>query len=563
MIKLKHSNKILAQQAVKAIIDNGVTQVVISPGSRNAPLIIECNAYAEIEKFSIVDERAAGFFALGLALSSKKAVALICTSGSALLNYYPAIVEAYYSNIPLIVLSADRPIELIDIGDGQTIRQHEVFHNHIGVSISLDEKNTDSNCTKLQDALSVLQSKQLPIHINVPFTEPIYDTTESVSVKHDFRIETTSEQSLLDETPIDDTKMEVLANVWQNSHSIMVIIGVKAPDELLQKQLEHLTKFPSFIVMSESTSNTYHPEFINHIDRLIFPWNETKFKTYKPDLLITLGGHIVSKKIKQLLRAQPPKHHWHVDRYQKLDTYHVLNEYLDVSPQLFFSQLFFKVTPKESHYKTLFLKQDKERSQRHQKYLKKSPFSDLKVYQFIQKHLPKQYNIHFANSAAIRYAQFFDWSKSPYVSCNRGVSGIDGSTSTAIGFAVNTTNPTLLITGDLSFFYDSNALWNNYIPKDFRIILVNNSGGGIFRFIPGPTNSDTLDFFETSHHMDASHLCKMYNIDYYQTSDEVTLNKILEQFYGQSNQPKLLEIFTPQTLNAEVLKGYFKAMNDD
>ena len=560
MINLKHSNKILAQQAIKAAIDNGVSQIVISPGSRNAPLIIESNAYPDIEKFSIVDERVAGFFALGMALSSGKPVALVCTSGSALLNYYPAIVEAFYSNIPLVILSADRPLDLIDIGDGQTIRQHDVFHNHIRKSISLDETNPDKNYDKLKDTFSVLKAQQVPIHINIPFAEPIYDTTEKDLIERNFVSEEKINPSLLDETPVDDGKMEALANVWQQSQKIMVLVGVKAPDELLQKQLEHLTKFPSVVVMTESTSNVYHPEFINHIDRLIFPWSEDEFKRYKPDLLVTLGGHVVSKKIKQLLRVQPPKYHWHVDRYQQLDTYHVMNEYIAVSPQLFFSQLFFKVEPKQSPYKTLFLEENHKRIQRHKEYLDKSPFSDLKVYDFIQQNFPKNYNIHFGNSAAIRYAQFFDWSKSPYVSCNRGVSGIDGSTSTAIGFAVKKGNPTLLITGDLSFFYDSNALWNNYIPKDFRIILVNNSSGGIFRFIPGPTKSDALDYFETPHKMDASHLCRMYKIDYLEASYEDELEKIWNTFYMPSGQPKLLEIFTPQTLNADILKGYFRAM---
>ncbi len=557
---MKHSDKILAQQAVKAAIDNGVTQVVISPGSRNAPLIIEWQAYQKTKKFSIVDERVAGFFALGLALSSGKPVALVCTSGSALLNYYPAIVEAYYSNIPLIVMSADRPKDLIDIGDGQTIRQQDVYRNHIGKSIGLDENHPENNTDKLKTAFRIIQKQRIPIHINIPFAEPIYNTTDDALLQDDFSVKPNRDKSLLDETPVADDKMETLADIWQKSTRKMVLIGVNPPDDLLKVQLEHLTKDPSVVVMTESTSNVYHQKFINHIDRLIFPWSEQEFEQYKPDLLISIGGYVVSKKIKQLLRAQPPKQHWHIDRYQKLDTFHVLTEYIDVSPQLFFSQLFFKVEPTDSHYQSLLLKENSLRAQKQNAYIAQCPFSDLKVYHNIQTNLPDGYHIHFANSAAIRYAQFFDWSKSPHISCNRGVSGIDGSSSTAMGLAVNNTAPTLLITGDLSFFYDSNALWNTYTPDNFRIVLINNSGGGIFRFIPGPTDSDALDYFETPHGLNASHLCKMYGIEYLHAENPDEFNQVWQDFYSPSNTPKLIEVFTPQSDNSGILKDFFKAM---
>jgi 2-succinyl-5-enolpyruvyl-6-hydroxy-3-cyclohexene-1-carboxylate synthase len=162
-----------------------------------------------------------------------------------------------------------------------------------------------------------------------------------------------------------------------------------------------------------------------------------------------------------------------------------------------------------------------------------------------------------SNSAVIRYSQLFDIDKSIQVFCNRGTSGIDGSTSTAIGAATISKKNTVFITGDLSFFYDSNALWNNYIPATFRIILVNNEGGGIFRFIPGPLQSNALDYFETPHNLTAEHLCKMYNFEYVVVENEKDLKLALVSFYNKSKLPKLLEIKTPRATNDQVLKAYF------
>ena len=555
-----HSTKVLAQQVVQASCSNGIKKVVLSPGSRNAPLIIEYNAYPEIEKYSLVDERSAAFFALGMALQTGEPVALVCTSGSALLNYYPAIAEAYYSDVPLLIISADRPKKLIDIGDGQTIRQENVFANHIWYSANLIEENPERNSNILQEAFKVFNQKKGPVHINVPFSEPIYDTTETLFSEASLWKKETKQNTLLDEIPLELEALQPLADAWNASERKMVIVGVSRPDEMLQTQLSHLAKDPSVIVLTESTSNVSHPHFINHIDRLIFPLSSEDFAQLKPDILVTIGGQVVSKKIKSLLRANPPKEHWHIDRNRSLDTYHVLTQHIDKSPQLFFSQFFFLTQLNQSSYRDTFLQINQQRDDRHQVFFKEISYSDLFIYHEINRHLPDDVQTVFSNSAAIRYAQFFDWKKSPFMTCNRGTSGIDGSTSTAVGFAVASEKATLFVTGDLSFFYDSNAFWNTYIPKNFRIIVVNNNGGGIFRFIPGPTTTNTLDFFETPHHLTAEHICKMHGLHYLSVSNAEELQNTWKDFYAESETPKLLEIFTPQKHNADVLKAYFNSM---
>lgn len=555
-----HSNKILAQQVVNICSLKGVESVVVSPGSRNAPLIIEFNAYKNIKKYSLVDERSAAFFALGMAKKTKKPVALICSSGSALLNYYPAIAEAYYSEIPLIIISADRPKNLIDIGDGQTIRQENVFSNHIQSTANLSEEKPEINYSLLNKAFADLMHFSTPIHINIPFSEPLYESTHKQLFDNNQFLKEKENTSLLAETPLDVDELQKYADVWNQAQKKMIVLGVHAPDEMLQTQLNHLEKDPSVIILTENTSNVTNIQFIQSIDTILFPFSKEDFKDYQPEILITFGGLVISKKIKQLLRENSPKEHWHIDKNRSLDTYQCLTKHFKVSITLFFSQFFFLTKPRESTYKNIWIALKKERELKHNQFIKTVAFSDLKVVKKINTFIPEKIHIQFSNSSTIRYAQLFTWLKGNKIGCNRGTSGIDGSTSTAIGVAVASQEQTLFITGDLSFLYDSNALWNKYIPNSFRIIVINNGGGGIFRFIPGPTTTNTLDLFETPHHLTAKQLCEMHQLKYETAVNSQELENRLLHFFDSSKQPKLLEIFTPKEKNALILKDYFNAL---
>ncbi|SNR38561.1 2-succinyl-5-enolpyruvyl-6-hydroxy-3-cyclohexene-1-carboxylic-acid synthase [Lutibacter flavus] len=542
----------LAQTLIASCVANNIEHVVISPGSRNAPLTIGFTNHLKVKTYSVVDERCAAFFALGMAQQLQKPVAIVCTSGSALLNYYPAIAEAFYSNIPLVVISADRPAHLIDIGDGQTIRQENVFENHILEAISLVENlNIDESIKEMIDEtlkVSILQKG--PVHINIPFDEPLYETIDEILVFEKETIEFVEE-------PLNVDELEKFAKVWNNSDRKIVLVGEHFPNELLQIQLEHLTKDPSVLVLIENTANVSHPKFINSIDKLIFPLEDNELEHFQPDILLSLGGLIVSKKIKQHLRKFKPKRHWHVDSKRAFNTFHCLNHHFKITPQLFFSQFFFLTESLKSDYQEFWLNKKAIRLKKHIEFIANCEFSDLKVFDAILKAIPDNSQLQISNSSVIRYTQLFDINKTLPIFCNRGTSGIDGSTSTAIGAASVVDKNTIFITGDISFFYDSNALWNKYIPINFRIILINNNGGGIFRFIPGPQNSNALDYFETLHNLTAEHLCKMYNFEYSTANNEIELNKELSVFYTESDSPKLLEVFTPREENDIILKAYF------
>jgi 2-succinyl-5-enolpyruvyl-6-hydroxy-3-cyclohexene-1-carboxylate synthase len=547
----------LAQLVIASCVSHKIKHVVISPGSRNAPLTIGFTNHSAIKTYSIVDERCAAFFALGIAQQLRHPVAIVCTSGSALLNYYPAIAEAYYSNIPLVVISADRPEHLIDIGDGQTIRQQHVFENHILESINLNEKLNieDSIKEMLDETLKVSIIKKGPVHINVPFDEPLYEVTNKML--HFDEVET-----IFEEIPLNVDELQKYANIWNAAPKKIVLVGEHFPNELLQIQLEHLTKDPSVLVLIENTANVFHEKFINSIDKLIFPLGENELEHFKPDILLSLGGLIVSKKIKQHLRKYQPKHHWHVDTKNAMNTFLCLKHHFKISPQLFFSQFFFLTKPKESGFQQFWLQKKAIRLQKHQQFITSCEFSDLKVFDTILASIPNNSQLQLANSSIIRYSQLFNINKTLQVFCNRGTSGIDGSTSTAIGAATVVKENTVFITGDVSFFYDSNALWNSNIPSSFRIILINNSGGGIFRFIPGPQQSNALNYFETTHNFTAKHLCKMHNLEYSLVSDEDDLLQKLTNFYKESETPKLLEIKTPREINDKILKAYFNNLKE-
>ncbi|WP_299213466.1 2-succinyl-5-enolpyruvyl-6-hydroxy-3-cyclohexene-1-carboxylic-acid synthase [uncultured Dokdonia sp.] len=569
---MKHSKIPVAQSIVSLCLRKGITQVVISPGSRNAPLTIEFTKNEDIQAYSIVDERCAAFFGLGIAQQTRKPVALVCTSGSALLNYYPAIAEAFYSDIPLVVISADRPAERIDIGDGQTIRQKNVFENHCMYSANLYseivpvETITDKhllqkivesrrhNEQEINKALNIAIEQNGPVHINVPFYEPLYEMISEKIVTPIHVAPRVIEQEITEE------ELQPFVDIWNTAARKMVLVGVNPPNVLDQEIIDWLGADPSVIVFTETTSNIEHLDFFTRIDNMIGSLDDEEFKQLQPDILLTFGGMVISKKIKAFLRIYQPKHHWHVDVKKAYDTYFCLNKHFELTPNTFFTSIKGKLSQATSTYKSYWLSVRAKRDQLHTSYIQQMPWCDFKAFDYILSSIPDHSMLQIGNSSAVRYAQLFDINKTLQVYCNRGTSGIDGSTSTAIGAAVATQSPTTLITGDLSFFYDSNALWNTYIPKDFKIIVINNSGGGIFRILPNrDKNTDNFDtFFETTHQLTAKELCTMYGFKYLKATNEEECVVKKDVLYASNTQPTLLEVFTPRKINDEVLLNYFK-----
>lgn len=556
---MNFSKNILAQSITDLCFKKNIKNIVISPGSRNAPLTLGFNLNPYFKTYSIVDERAAAFFALGIAQQIKFPVILVCTSGSALLNYYPAISEAYYSNIPLVILSADRPEKLLNIGDGQTINQKNVFNKNIGYSENLNQNDNyflnlfglrDNNQEKINKALNFSIEKQSPVHINIPFSEPLYEITNSLSVDSINKIPRLNNQNV--------KKVSSFRNKWQNSIKKIILIGLSSPDLLSEKSIDLLAGDSSLLVLTENTSNVYHPSFCNKIDQLIAPLTNNQLKEFRPEILITIGGMIISKKIKAILRDNKPNEHWHIGTHDANDTFFCLTKHFKTSPNNIISKLYENFNDNGSDFYNKWDLVISKRKEKHKEYLSNLIYCDFKVFDYVLNSIPSKSMLQVSNSSAIRYTQLFDLDSSINVFCNRGTSGIDGSTSTAVGAASVFKGNTVFITGDLSFFYDSNALWNNFIPSSFRVILINNKGGGIFKILTKDNNTELFKkFFETKHDLYAKDLCNMYGFEYFISNDEDTLKNVLNDFYNESEKPRLLEVITDNDYNQDYLLNYF------
>lgn len=544
----------LAQSILQLFKAKEIKHIIISPGSRNAPLTIGFTNDSFFTCYSVVDERCAAFFAVGIAQQLNQPTALLCTSGSALLNYYPAVAEAFYSQIPLIVVSADRPTSKIDIGDGQTIRQRNVFENHSLFNATLSDEASTENDVLIQTAIHTAKIKRGPVHINAPFEEPLYNLISKPTYNASI-VEDRSEKK-------DGNSNTVDFSIINHAAKIVVLIGSQNPETISKEHIDFLANLPNVVILTEINSNVHHSKIVSNIDTLITTFLENDFKSFQPDLLLTFGGMIVSKRIKALFRKYPPKNHWHIDELRAYNTFGALTKHFTVSANQFIKEIKTNILVKPSDFSEKIQTIMINRKKGHRSYLSTIPFSDLKSFQIIWNHLPENIQLQISNSAVIRYAQLFETSESIDVYCNRGTSGIDGSTSTAIGASVISKKPTVLISGDISFFYDSNALWNNYIPENFKIIIINNSGGGIFRILPGHVENKTFNtFFETEHNLTAEHLAKMYQFNYLTANNEEELSVALKLLFSQNNQPQILEVFTPSKINRDLLRNYFTSIS--
>ncbi len=549
-----------ARYVAKILKAHHCRHVVIAPGSRNAPLILAFTADADYECISVPDERVAAFTAMGMTIGLKAPVAVICSSGSAAVNFYPAVTEAFYQRLPLLLITADRPKEFIDQGMGQTIRQENIFEQHICFSANLlrdpaDELSRHYNQRLLNQAMMELH--QGPVHVNVPFNEPLYETVADMPEQEEVHLI----QKLKPELLLDEDYLTGLGELWNNAPKIMILAGQMDSNPWLEEAIQELNERSPFLVLSETVSNLSLPNAISTIDRLINTISEEEKAGLAPDLLITIGGEIVSKMVKKFLKDHVPKHHWHVDEAGELrDSFQCLQTVIPVQADNFFEQLFEFTDKRESSYSDHWLGINREKQNTHTAFIESAVFSDLTAFGQILEQMPEDGILHCANSAAIRYAQLFDHPTGREHYANRGTSGIDGCTATAIGHALTTNKQLTLITGDVAFLYDSNAFWNNRLPDNIKIIILNNQGGNIFRIIPGPEGQKSLETYqETVHNLNARGVADTFKIEYQSAHGKEELRKILPGFFNKRERA-ILEIFTPRLESPEVLKDYFKAI---
>ena len=508
-----YSNKVNVNILTALLVSHGVEHAVVCPGSRNSAIVHNLNACPSIKCYPVTDERSAGFYALGMAQALKRPVVVCVTSGTALLNLAPAVAEAYYQHIPLVAISADRPPQWIDQLDGQTLSQPDALGRFVRKAVTLPEPHDAEEkwyCNRLvnEALIAAMQGGGGPVHINVPITEPLFEyTIEELPIerKIEFKVADMSPATL--------------------SHVTRMFLQAKRPMLICGQPMNPL--------MDEAVSLVGDDE------------------AYIPDFVLYIGGSIVSKRLKRFLRKA--KETWVVNETGEVtDTFMNLTHVVQGDGEAVADHIRFMLVTEPHPFVQKWdelLAHIRDRADAYE-----PAYSQMSAVKYFES-LVSDAVVHYANSTAIRLANIY--ARHP-VYCNRGVNGIEGSLSTAAGFSVVSNEMVYCVIGDLSFFYDQNALWNQNLRGNLRILLLNNGRGGIFNMLPGLEQSPARDkYVSAEHHTTAEGICRQNDVVYLSAHDAHELPSAIDTLlYIESDRPVLLEVFTDADTDAVVFKLY-------
>ena len=539
-------------QLVALLIKHEVKQVVVCPGSRNSPIVHTLVNHPYFTCHRMTDERSAAYYAVGLALHGGRPAAICCTSGTALVNMHPAVAEAFYQQVPLVVISADRPAAWIGQMDGQTLPQPGVFGSLVKKSVHLPEVRSDEDlwyCNRLvnEALMELTHHGKGPVHINVPISEPLFNftTTELPEVRVITRYQGLNEY--------DRSYSELVTRLNKYSRRMMVV-GQMTLIYLFEKRISKLL-YRHFTWFTEHLSNRTIPGMpLKNFDALLYSLSEEQQEKLRPELVITYGGHIVSKRLKKFLRNNPPKEHWHVSPDgEVVDLFGSLTTIIEIDPFEFLERVAMLLDNKPISYPQIWEQLSKNIPE------PQLPYSQISATGMLLKSLPEETVLHLANSSTVRYAQLFAIPETIEVCCNRGTSGIDGSLSTALGYASGSGKTNFIVIGDLSFFYDMNGLWNGNIRGNVRILLLNNGGGEIFQALPGlEMNEKTHDAVTATHKTSAKGWAQERGFEYLSAHDETELTEAMPVLIRQEvDVPVFLEVFTDKAEDVRLLKEYY------
>jgi len=509
-----YSNKENVNILTSLLVAHGVRHAVVCPGSRNAPIVHNLTECPAISCHAVTDERSAAFYALGMTQATGSPVVVCVTSGTALLNTAPAVAEAYYQRRPLIVVSADRPPQWIDQQDGQTLPQGDALGRFVTRAVSLPEPSGDGvqhsaggqcaggescadetrwYCNRLVNE-ALLATCRGPVHINVPITEPLFR----------FDVAELPSERCIELLPADIAPHTL-------SHVVRSFLAAERP-----------------MLVSGQPLNALMDEAVSLV---------ADDPAYVPSLVVYAGGSIVSKRLKHFLRRA--KEVWVVNAEGSVtDTFMNLTRVIEGDPAVVADQLRFALEqqphPFVSKWETLL---SEVRRRADSAVLPYSPAAAVRYFEARRGAAV----VHYANSTAIRLANTY--ARCP-VYCNRGVNGIEGSLSTAAGFSTVVDEPVFCVIGDLSFFYDQNALWNTGLRGNLRVLLLNNGHGAIFDTLPGLEASAARDTFVAGrHHATAEGICRQNGIAYLRATDMNGMQQAVDRLFDmESPRPVVAEI---------------------
>lgn len=545
----------------RALTAYGIRHVVISPGSRNTPLLMAVARTPELEVHAVVDERSAAFIALGMARATGKPTALICTSGSAMLNYGPALAEAYYSGVPLIAVTADRPAAWIDQADSQTMWQPGALPAVTKGSFSLDGEAADEEsrwhtCRMLNDALTLATSAPAgPVQINVALSQPL--GAEAVAPEEERFPKITTERI---EQGLHNEQARRIARTLCNRR-VLVVAGFLPPSDRLSDAMQTLASIPNVEVLAEGLANIHARNVTEAFDCFIPDYDRDRLTGLDicPDILITLGGPLVSAKLKTLLRKLPIKEHWHVGpETYAVDTFRHLTTRFEMLPTEFFP----KVANALEHLtrtgmNSLCADYHTRRWSAYRRGLiiPSADWNALTAIGTILNITPISWNLQLSNGMSVRCAMQYPLSRFHRVDSNRGISGIDGSISTAVGAASVSSAPTLLITGDMSMQYDIGALTSTLLRPRLVIAVINNGGGGIFSYV-GSTASlpERRELLQCELRLPLRQIAETWGLRYFHAESHAELAEATKEAVAEAERPVLIEIVTDPETDAGALK---------
>ena len=532
-------------------------QVVLSPGSRNAPLTLSFSRHSDLEITVIADERSAGYVALGMAQQLNKPVVLVCTSGTAVLNYGPAIAEAFYQQVPLLVLTADRPPEWIDQQDGQTIRQSNLFDTHVKASYTLPVDTNHPHAHwelewKINQAILKCQEQMPgPVHVNVPLREPLYPATGDpweYKLHHPITIRQQPERQL------DKDQWNHIITSIRSSSRPLIVGGQQPYQPQLVMTLRDLCNYSQIPLIGDAISNLQGIDnLIKHIEVITLQDTEV-MSQLQPDLLISYGNGVISKNLKLFLRKFPPEHHFHVQPTGiPANTFQSLTEVVSMEPLNFFTRLARSITaPVSQSWYDLWQQQEAQAKNFILTQAQELDLHEMWAVQKVLEMLP-ECKLHLANSMPVRWVDLLGVNpKIREVCANRGTSGIDGCNSTAVGHALKDPQTQVLLLGDMAFFYDRNAFWHQYALPNLKVIILNNQGGGIFRLIDGPSSQPECEkYFVTPQSLHAENTARDFGFKYLYCDDMDQLEHALSQLFEKHETATILEISVPQDAGAK------------
>lgn len=557
--RMKTTGKWQCREVINLLAEYGVKDVVLCPGTRDTPLIMAAVRHPRLNVHSVIDERSAGFIAYGMAKQSGLPVAVVCTSGSAAQNLTPAISEAYYAHIPVIAITADRPEEWIDQDDSQTIRQQNLMRDftvsQVNISCHCHTQDVRSAVSRnLNVALTKgVKSMLGPVHINVEIDEPISEEVdlpdaEALSCR---KIEIHDFSSLT----FDD--LDKIVNTLSETARIMIVSGfdtsLSAEDK---KIISEFARKENVALIAENISNISAPEAITMVDEAMVAVRTNK-QAYFPDIVITFGGALVSRALKEFLRESGAKH-WMVGHHQTYPD--CFSSLTDVYPEAsVFLNALKDVKPCHSDYAKKWHLIAEQNKLIRRELMTDFPWCDLNAINIICSSIPTGWNLHLSNGMAVRYAMGTESINAEKIFVNRGVSGIDGSLSTAVGAASVSEHPTLLISGDMSAQYDMGALASTLIDSRLRIVVLMNGGGEIFRFIRTTRSVPELDgFIAAKANFPARHLAEAFGFKFLEANGREELDKALPELFGPSKKPIMLAVYTDGQESARLFHEYFK-----